>query len=50
MQAALASVQGVEKVTVDYAGKTATVSCKTGCDAPALIAALQKKGYGGSVK
>jgi len=47
VQAALASVDGVENVEVDYDAKTAKVTCTTGCDEAELVAALEKKGYGG---
>jgi hypothetical protein len=35
---------------VDFEGKTATVVCGKGCDKAALVAALEKQGFGGQVK
>jgi copper chaperone CopZ len=50
VQAALRSVSGVESAKVDFDDKTVTVTCKGHCDSAAMIAALQKNGFGGSVK
>ncbi len=50
MQSALSSVPGVEKVQVDFDKKTALVTCKGSCDTQAMVAALQKEKFGGSVQ
>ena len=50
MQAALASVDGVEATEVNFAAKTVTVTCETGCDTEAMVAALEESGFGGNVK
>ena len=50
MQDALASVDGVDSVEVDYDNKTAMVTCSTGCDPNDLVAALEGAGYGGATK
>ena len=50
MQSALRSVPGVESAKVDFDAKTATVTCKGDCDPNAMVAALKKAGFGGSVK
>ena len=34
---------------VDYDSKTATVTCEGTCDKNALVAALKRAGYGGTV-
>ena len=48
MQGALASVDGVESVEVDFATKQATVMGNA--DSAAMLEALQKAGFDGSVK
>ena len=50
MQSALRSVDGVERVEVDYDDKTALVTCSGYCDHRALIAALENADYGGRVR
>lgn len=40
----------MESAKVDFDEKNATVTCKGSCDSAAMIAALQKAGFGGSVK
>ncbi len=50
VQAALESVPGVEVVEIDYAQKTATVRCDSGCSEDVLVAALKEGGYGGSLR
>jgi len=49
VQAALSSVPGVESATVAYEERRATVVCR-GCDRAALVAALRKQGFGGSLE
>ena len=49
MQGALASVDGVNGVEVDYDTKTAVVMCSEGCDESDLLGALKDAGYGGEV-
>jgi len=50
VQAALESVPGVEQAEVDYDTRTATVHCSVGCDRGALVAALQKQGFGAAAQ
>jgi copper chaperone CopZ len=50
VQAALSSVPGVESAQVDFEHKTAVVVCSKGCDSKALVAALEKQGFGGTLK
>ena len=50
VQAALESVPGVEQAEVDYDTRTATVHCSGGCDRAALVAALQKQGFGAAAQ
>ncbi len=33
-----------------FAAKTVTVTCETGCDTEAMVAALEESGFGGNVK
>lgn len=47
VQTALAAVDCVEDVQVDFAGGTVTVTCRGACDVDALIAALEASGFGG---
>lgn len=47
VQAALAGVEGVEDVQVDYEHATVTVTCQPDCDVDALVAALEASGFGG---
>ena len=42
-------MDGVEKVDVDFKTKTVTVTCASGCDQEKMVAALEEKGFGGSV-
>lgn len=35
---------------MNFDAKTATVTCKEGCDATAMVAALQKAGFDGKPK
>ena len=49
VEAALASVPGVESATVDYEHRTATVVAAADVDRHALVAALEKQGFGGSI-
>jgi copper chaperone CopZ len=46
VQAALASVEGVESATVDYDTRTATVRMREGVDPALLTAAVRKQGFG----
>ena len=48
----LASLDGVEKVEVDFAAKTATVTAKKDAkvEVKAARAALKEKGYGSELK
>lgn len=48
VQAALASVEGVEAATVDYDTRTATVHGRADLDPALLVAAVQKQGFGAS--
>ena len=48
VRAALESVPGVEGAEVDYDTRIATVRCASSCDRAALVAALQKQGFGGA--
>ena len=50
VQGALASVDGVDSVEVDYAGKTATVTCSSGCSEEEIVAALKGAGFEATVK
>ena len=51
MRSALASVDGVENVEIDFAAKTAKVTCESGCSTEELIGALEETNrFGGSVK
>ena len=50
VRAALASVAGVESAQVDYERRTATVVGRGALDPVALIAALEKQGFGGAVE
>lgn len=51
VRTALESVPGVRKAEVDFAKKEASITVdKQSYDPAALIAALQKAGYDGSVK
>ena len=51
MQSALASVDGVETVTIDFDAKTAVIQCPDGgCDTEALVAAIEGVGFKASVK
>ena len=50
MRSALESVDGVKVTDIDYAKKTATVSVSSDVETSDMIAALEKAGYGGSVK
>lgn len=45
----LSEIQGVEKVDVDFAQKTATVTVKKGTDTTAVAAALSGR-YSGKLK
>jgi copper chaperone CopZ len=49
VRSALASVEGVEGVEVDFGSKRATVACTAECDPKALVAALEQAGFGGEV-
>jgi len=40
----------VESAQVDFDHKTAKVTCKGNCDSSAMVAALEKAGFGGKVK
>lgn len=40
----------MESAKVDFDAKTAMVTCKGSCDSTAMVAALQKAGFGGSVR
>jgi len=40
----------VECAHVDFESRTATVGCRGDCDRQALLAALQKKGYGAVIR
>lgn len=46
VQAALASVEGVESAEVDYDTRTATVRARAGLDPELLTAAVRKQGFG----
>ena len=48
MQGALAGVEGVESVEIDFANKIATVMGNA--DTAAMMEALQESGFGGSVQ
>ena len=53
MRSALQSVEGVENVEVDFAAKTVTVTCSSGCSEEAIAAmieALQASSFDGEVK
>lgn len=50
MRSALASVPGVDSVEVDFAAKTATVSCSAECDTQRMLAALEDSGFGGTLR
>lgn len=51
VRSALESVEGVASVEVDFAKKTATVTCaEGGCDTAALVAALEQAKYGATVR
>ena len=50
VQAALDSVDGVENTKINFADKTATVTCNPGTDETAMLAALEESGFGGAVK
>jgi copper chaperone CopZ len=51
VRSALESVEGVASVEVDFAKKTATVTCADSpCDTTALLAALEKANYTGRVQ
>lgn len=41
VQGALASVDGVESVEIDFANKIATVTCSAGCSEQELVDALK---------
>ncbi len=49
VQGALRSVPGVDCAHVDFQTRLATVYCESDCDREALIAALQKQGYDGTI-
>lgn len=49
MRSALASVDGVEDVKLDYGAKTVTVSYGNDSSPDAMIAALDKAGFGATV-
>ena len=49
VEAALASVPGVESTTVDYERRTATVVAASDLDRHALLSALERQGFGGSI-
>jgi copper chaperone CopZ len=40
----------VESAKINFDSKTATVTCNGHCDSTAMVAALKKAGFGGSVK
>jgi copper chaperone CopZ len=50
VRSALETVDGVEETKIDYQKKTATVTYTSDATVDELIAALEKAGYGGSVK
>ena len=51
MQSALASVDGVETVTIDFDAKTAVIRCPDGdCDTEALVAAVEEAGFQATVQ
>jgi len=50
VEAALESVVGVQEATVDYDTRTATVLVAGEVEPGALIAALQRQGFGGMVR
>jgi len=50
VRSALASVEGVAAVEVDFGRETATVVCSESCDPRELVAALERAGFGGTVK
>ncbi|MEE8467964.1 MAG: heavy metal-associated domain-containing protein [Planctomycetota bacterium] len=49
VRSALASVDGVEDVKLDYEAKTVTVSYGNDSSPDAMIAALDKAGFGATV-
>lgn len=49
MRSALASVDGVEDVKVNFKAKTVSVSCEDDSSTEAMIAALDKAGFGATV-
>lgn len=49
VEAALASVEGVESARVDYDTRTATVRCREGLDPALLTAAVKKQGFGAAL-
>jgi len=50
VRSALSKVDGVEQVQVDYAAKTATVTCASKCDSEALIGALEGTRFSAEVQ
>ena len=52
MRSALSSIPGVQDVKVDYSAKTATVHVDKDAvpSEEAIVAALEKAGFGGSLK
>lgn len=49
VQSALRSVPGVESTDVDYSAKTVRVWCNENCDVDAMIAAIERAGFGATV-
>ena len=49
MRSALASVDGVEDVKVNFKAKTVSVSSEAGSSTEDMIAALDKAGFGATV-
>jgi copper chaperone CopZ len=49
VQAALASVEGVEGVKIDFGAKSAVVTCSSDLDAKALISAFEGTKFSASV-
>ena len=49
MRSALASVDGVEDVKVNFKAKTVSVSCQDGSSTEAMVEALDKAGFGARV-
>lgn len=50
VRSALQFVPGVICAHADMPSRTATVACATSCDRAALLAALEKRGYGGMIR